>query len=70
MSGVSLHFIMPITSDDGEGHYGDKAFVSDRKEDLVDLVESVSLGSDIDIYYNKYGKIEDIRLVDEEITKK
>lgn len=59
---MNLHLLETngCEGEDGDGDSVDRIFVSGSRKDLMDIIQSVSIGQEIDIYFNKYGKIDSI----------
>jgi hypothetical protein len=61
IEGVSLYVTDKIPPQRGEGCMGDRIFLSKNK--LNDLSFVPAVGMDIEVLYNKYGKVSTIRLI-------
>ncbi|MBR6050301.1 MAG: hypothetical protein IKP68_03745 [Clostridia bacterium] len=58
IKGISIYLASPIPSDKGSGLEVDKFFFSSKRVSEVD--SSLKVGSDVDVVFNKYGKIDNI----------
>lgn len=63
VSGISLYLSAPITKY-GVGQSAEKVFLSDRRaggllQDVGGKLENL-LGAELDVYYNRYGKVESV----------
>ena len=58
VTGTIFHVTEPISPDKGAGEKADKLFLSTQKLKSLDFTPSV--GMEIAVYYNKYGKPEKI----------
>lgn len=56
VTGIKLYFTDPINEEKGEGLSCDNVFVSNE------LARDITLGDEVDILYNKYGNVVDVRL--------
>lgn len=58
ISGQTIWFTEPISPSTGRGVKADKAFLPDSK-----IISPEMLPCDAEIYYNKYGKVDSIRIL-------
>lgn len=58
ISGQTIWFTEPLPSGKGKGVKADKAFLSQNK-----VVYPAQLPCEADIFYNKYGKVDSIKLL-------
>lgn len=63
ISGMSIYTSEPIDPKRGQGESFEKFFLSDAKLALLDF--KLEIGSDITILYNKFGRVQTIKLNDE-----
>lgn len=63
ISGTTFHTAETISSQRGEGEKGDRFFLSAAKLAALDFVPTVN--QVVELYYNKYGKVATLRLVDD-----
>lgn len=61
IEGTSIYITDKIPPQRGEGCTGDRIFLSKNK--LNDLSFVPAVGMDIEVLYNKYGKVSTIRLI-------
>lgn len=61
IEGSTFHVTEKIASQHGEGCSADRFFLSKAKLGELDFVPSV--GADVEILYNKYGKVRTLRLL-------
>ena len=61
IEGVSLYVTDKIPPQRGEGCTGDRIFLSKNK--LADLPFVPAVGMEVEVLYNKYGKVSTIRLI-------
>lgn len=59
---MNLHLVMTngCEGKDGDGDSVDRIFINGSRKDLLDLVQSIQLNTVIDVYFNKYGKVDSI----------
>ena len=58
IKGISIYLASPIPSDKGSGLEVDKFFLSSQRIKEVD--SDLKVGSEVDVVFNKYGKIDNI----------
>lgn len=58
VSGVNLHVTFPLNEQKGEGEAVEKIYCKQSLEGI----DSISVGDDVEIYYNRFGGVEEIRL--------
>lgn len=58
IKGISIYLASPIPSDKGSGLEVDKFFLSSKR--VSEVGSSLKVGSDVDVVFNKYGKIDNI----------
>lgn len=63
ISGTTFHTAETISSQRGEGEKGDRFFLSAAKLAALDFVPTVN--QVVELYYNKYGKVTTLRVVDD-----
>ena len=63
--GKRIHFTEAIAADRGVGEAGDKIFLSAAK--LVTMDFTPVVGQDIDILYDKNGRVKAVNIVDDPI---
>ena len=63
ISGTTFHTAETISSQRGEGEKGDRFFLSAAKLAALDFVPAVN--QTVEIYYNRFGKVATLRLVDD-----
>lgn len=63
--GKRVHFTDNIDADRGVGEAADKVFLSAAKLAALDFAPAV--GQDIDILYDRYGRVKAIRVVEDDI---
>ncbi len=61
IEGTSLYIAEKIPPQRGEGCMGDRIFLSKNK--LADLPFVPAVGMEVEVLYNKYGKVSTIRLI-------
>lgn len=61
IEGVSLYVTDKIPPQRGDGCTGDRIFLSKNK--LADLPFVPAVGMEVEVLYNKYGKVSTIRLI-------
>ena len=67
IEGKTVYVTEPINPKRGEGLSTDKFFLS--KDKLAELSFTVALGQEIEVLYNKYGKVGTIRLTSAEFLE-
>ena len=55
--GYNIYMATPITSSDGKGNSAERVYISDAKLDRFGVKLEDLLGKEVNIIYNKYGKI-------------
>ena len=63
VTGTTFYTAETIPSQRGEGEKGDRFFLSAAKLTALDFVPAVN--QVVELYYNKYGKVASLRLVDD-----
>lgn len=58
IKGLSLYLASPISPEKGNGLEVEKFFVSSKR--VEELSSNLLVGSEVDVVFNRYGKIEDI----------
>lgn len=64
VKGVTIYTTEPISADKGTGVETDHFFLSEAKVDMLDF--KLNIGSDVQKLYNRWGKIETLRLCEVE----
>lgn len=59
VEGKVLHFTRKAERDGDVGEITDTVFIS-QKSDVIKQVPKINLGKEINIFYNRYGSVEDI----------
>lgn len=62
VKGKTLHVLSPLTGDAGVGKKTDTIYISDNSQ-VASIIPKIELGKDINVYYNRYGSVDDIQLV-------
>lgn len=63
INGSTFYTAETISSQRGEGEKGDRFFLSAAKLAALDFVPAVN--QTVEIYYNRFGKVATLRLVDD-----
>lgn len=63
IEGSTFYVTNPIPSQRGEGSSAERFFLSKAKLSTLDFTPSV--GMDIEVLYNRYGKVSTLRLLDD-----
>lgn len=63
IEGTSIHLTSPIDPKRGKGEAGEKIFLTATKLAEVDFKPEV--GNEIEVLYNRFGKVQTLRLVDD-----
>lgn len=61
IEGATIYVTIPLTK--GEGVAGDSFFMSQAKLDALDFTPAV--GQEVDVFYNKFGKVAKLVLLDD-----
>lgn len=64
IEGQTLHTTEPISAERGIGETGDRFFLSKAKLSTLDFTPAP--GQTVEVFYNRYGKVSTIKLVDNE----
>lgn len=56
VTGKKLYFTEPLPDDKGEGLFCDNVFVTNQ------MAMDIEIGDEVDILYNKYGNVADLRV--------
>lgn len=56
VTGTSVYLAEPVPNGQGQGQSVDKIFLSSKK--LAQLTSPLKVGAQVEVYYNKYGKVE------------
>lgn len=59
VEGKVIHFTRKAERDGDVGEVTDTVFIS-QKSDVIKQVPKINLGKEVDIFYNRYGSVEDI----------
>lgn len=59
VEGKTLHVVRKAEKDGDIGELTDTIFVS-QKSNVINQLPKIKLGSEINIYYNRYGAVDDI----------
>ena len=59
VQGVKLHVTYPMNEQKGEGQAVESIYCKSNLEAISD----VSVGDDIEVFYNRFGGVEDVRVV-------
>lgn len=65
VEGMTIHVLDEIDTKRGVGQSADHFFISSKK--IAELDFKPSVGQDIQTLYNKYGRVQTLRLLDEEV---
>lgn len=65
IEGMTIYALDEIDPKRGVGQSADRFFVSRAKLDALDFKPAV--GQNVEVVYNKYGKLQNLRLLDEEV---
>ena len=63
ISGTRIFLTEKIPADRGQGVSVDSIFLSKEKADAMAL--NLAVGDDIEVFYNKYGRVQEVRKSDE-----
>ena len=61
ISGVRLYVTVPMSSLEGEGESTDSFFLSEKRKKALG-VTSLSVGDQLEIYFDRTGRVADIRV--------
>lgn len=67
IEGKTVHTAEPISPERGIGEAGDHFFMSTTKLAALDFIPAV--GQEVEVLYNRYGRVASLKLVQDEIIE-
>lgn len=67
IEGKTIHTTEPISPERGIGEAGDHFFMSAAKLSALDFIPAV--GQEVEVLYNRYGRVASLKLVQDEIIE-
>lgn len=62
VTGVNLYVGRPVAPNLGEGSVVERIYLSDRKIEACGVELSGAVGKEIQVYYNRYGRVASVML--------